>query len=283
MTAFLAVAALLAAAALAAVLLPLLKGTADAPEPAPGALGLRVLREQLAELENESRAGNLTSAQYAAERSDIERRALEEGGAAAAALLPSPPRTRLAAALGIAVLALATGLYLLLGSPLAPQAAPVPSEPQNAHAVTPQQIQAMVAKLADRLQEHPEDGEGWLMLARSYNTLGRYPEASAAFGRATSLLPADAQRLADYADTLAMAQGRRLQGEPEKIIRRALAADPRNLKALALAGSAAFERANYAGAAAAWRQALALVPADSGTAERLRASIADADARAAAR
>jgi cytochrome c-type biogenesis protein CcmH len=117
------------------------------------------------------------------------------------------------------------------------------------------------------------------MLARSYNALGRFPEASAAFGRATSLLPADAQLLADYADTLAMAQGRRLRGDPEQIIKRALEVDPRNIKALALSGSVAFEREDYAGAVGEWRKVLAVVPGDSSVAERIRTSIADAEKR----
>ncbi|MBI4985813.1 MAG: c-type cytochrome biogenesis protein CcmI [Rhodocyclales bacterium] len=282
MTAFLIAAALLVLVALAAVLVPLLKTSVPAGDAESAALSLHVLREQLGELEAEARAGTLDPGQYATERAEIERRVLEDGRPATAVAATAKRPLWLAAALGSAVVALAAGLYLLLGTPavMQPPARPGGSQ-QNAHAVSPQQIQAMVERLAERLQNNPADGEGWLMLARSYGTLGRFPEAAAAYGRATSLLPEDAALLADYADTLAMAQGRRLQGEPEKVIQRALAADPRNVKALALAGSAAFERQDYAGAVRAWRQVLAVVPAESAVAARIRNSIADAESRSA--
>jgi cytochrome c-type biogenesis protein CcmH len=89
-------------------------------------------------------------------------------------------------------------------------------------------------------------------------------------------MPDDAQLLADYADALAMAQGRRLQGEPEKIVARALAADPNNIKALALAGTAAFDRKNYAEAVRHWERIGQLIPAGSEFADSLQASIAEA-------
>lgn len=280
MTTFVIVAGLLLAVALAAVLWPLLKRSGKAHATDASALSLQVLREQLGELEDESRAGTLDPAQYEKERAEIERRAIEDGRPEAAATAPPKRPLWLAAAIAAGVGAMAVGLYVALGTPAALVGGP--GQGTNAHAVTPQQIQAMVAKLSERLQDNPGDAEGWLMLARSYGALGRYPESAAAFGRATALLPADAQLLSDYADTLAMAQGRRLQGEPERIIRLALAADPRNVKALALAGSAAFERQDYAAAIGEWRKVLDVVPADSNVAERIRTSIADAQARSGA-
>jgi cytochrome c-type biogenesis protein CcmH len=282
MTPFLIIAALLVIAALSAILVPLLKKTQSTGGTESSALSLQVLREHLGELERERQADTLSPAQYEKERAEIERRVIEDGRPAPPpALTPATRRpVWLAATISTAVMALTVTLYLQLGTPTSLQPAPNQgAQQQNAHAVTPQQIQAMVVKLAERLQENPADGERWLMLARSYNALGRFPEASAAFGRATSLLPADAQLLSDYADTLAMAQGRRLLGDPEMIIKRALEVDPRNIKALALSGSVAFERQDYAGAIGEWRKVLAVVPGDSSVAERIRTSIADAEKR----
>jgi cytochrome c-type biogenesis protein CcmH len=282
MTLFLIIATLLVVAALAAVLIPLLKKTQSAGGTESSALSLLVLREHLDELDRERLADTLSPVQYEKERAEIERRVIEDGRPAAASA-PAVAARRpawLAAAISAAVVGLTVALYLQLGSPMALQpASNQGGQQQNAHAVTPQQIQAMVVKLAERLQENPADGEGWLMLARSYNALGRFPEASAAFGRATSLLPPDAQLLSDYADTLAMAQGRRLTGDPEQIIKRALEVDPRNIKALALSGSVAFERQDYSAAIGEWRKVLAVVPGDSSVAERIRTSIADAEKR----
>lgn len=281
MTWFLICAGLLLIAVLALVLFPLLRPMPQNSGVESSALSLDILREQLDELER--RAADGDRAEYEVECAEIERRALEDGGAIAQPVVQASagPHKGLAAAVAVAVCAVSVGLYLLLGQPaaLAPESAPVAGGQQAAHAVTPQQLMGMVAKLSERLQENPNDAEGWLMLARSYTALGRYPEASAAFGRASALIPDNAQLLSDYADTLAMAQGRSLFGEPEKLIQRALAADPRNLKALALSGSVAFGRGNYADAITQWRKILAIVPAGSNVAAGINNSIADAESR----
>lgn len=277
---FLICAGSLLLAVLTIVLFPLLRAAPQSGGAESPALSLEILREQLDELEE--RAGRGDRTEYEAERAEIERRALEDaGGAAQPVRSGERPYKGLAAAVAAAVGALSVGLYLMIGEPgaLRPDSIPAAGNQQSAHAVTPQQIEGMVAKLAERLQQSPNDPEGWLMLARSYSALGRYPEAAAAFGRASALLPENAQLLSDYADTLAMAQGRTLLGAPEQLIERALKADPRNIKALALSGSVAFERKSYADAIKEWRKVLALVPAESNVAARMRSSIADVEAR----
>jgi cytochrome c-type biogenesis protein CcmH len=67
-----------------------------------------------------------------------------------------------------------------------------------------------------------------------------------------------------------------LQGEPEKLLERALAVDPNNVKALVLAGTAAFDRNDRAGAIRYWERALSILPGESDMAQRVRASIAEA-------
>jgi len=126
------------------------------------------------------------------------------------------------------------------------------------------------------LKDNPGDGEGWATLARSYNVLGRFNEAAAAYEKAISLLPADAQLLADYADALAMSQGQKLDGKPFDIIQRALKADPANLKALALAGTAAFERKDYRGAVGYWEKVVQGAPADSEFSRSIGSSLEEA-------
>jgi cytochrome c-type biogenesis protein CcmH len=106
--------------------------------------------------------------------------------------------------------------------------------------------------------------------------LGRFPEAAAAYEKAVALLPADAQLLADYADALAMSQGQKLEGQPLEIIKRALKTDPANLKALALAGTAAFERKDYPGAVGYWEKVVQAAPADSEFARSIGNSLEEA-------
>jgi cytochrome c-type biogenesis protein CcmH len=279
MTGFVAGALILTLAVLGLLLFPLLLKERRQRVGSTSELSIAVLRDQLSELEDQRKAGLLDATLFVEEQAELERRALEDGAAARAGAAPAAGRKlALAAVLGLGVPALAVGMYIWLGTPesLKPQQAA--TAPGN-HALSPQQIQAMAAKLAERLQNNPDDGEGWMMLGRSYSVLGRYAESAAAFGRAMALLPPNANHLADYADVVAMAQGRRLAGEPEKIIARALSIDPRHIKSLALAGSAAFERGDYSGALKEWRSIQSLVPPDSQVAQSIGKSIADAERR----
>lgn len=282
MTTFVVVAILLTLAVLALLLVPLLLKERKQRLGSSSQLSVAVLRDQLNDLEDQRKAGTLDPGMFVEEQAELERRALEDGaGAGAAKPYSTGRKLALAAALGVGLPALVVGLYFLLGSPdaMKPQQAAGAGGAASPHSLGPQQIEAMAAKLAERLQVNPDDGEGWLMLGRSYATLGRYPEAAAALGRATALLPPDANRLADYADVMAMAQGRRLGGEPEKIVARALAIDPRHIKSLALMGSAAFERGDFALAIQQWQKILTLVPPDSPAAQSIGNSIADAQRR----
>jgi tetratricopeptide (TPR) repeat protein len=103
-------------------------------------------------------------------------------------------------------------------------------------------IEQLLERLTRRLQAQPDDLDGWLMLAHSSGSLGRHREAAAAYARASRLAPQDAQILADWADALAMSQGRSAKGEPTQLLAQALAIDPGLLKALVMSGSAALER-----------------------------------------
>lgn len=280
MSMFVVAVGLLTLAVLALLLVPLLLKERKQPTGTSGDLSIAVLRDQLGDLEDQRQAGLLDPSVYAEEQAELERRALQDGTAGREPTLQSTSRKRaLAVVIGVAVPALAFGLYAVLGSPDALKPQVQSADAAGSHSLSPQQIQGMAAKLAERLQNNPNDGEGWLMLGRSYTTLGRYPEAAEAFGRATMILPPNATMLADYADILAMAQGRRLSGEPEKIIARALSLDPRHVKSLALRGSAAFERGDFARAIEDWRTILTLVPPDSSAAQSISRSLADAERR----
>jgi cytochrome c-type biogenesis protein CcmH len=273
MTLFVVLGVLLVAGAVLFIVPPLARRTARAGA-SHDAVNVAVYRDQLRELDADLKAGTLAPDQHDKARTEIEARlAADLGKSEAAAETPGNARGA-ALALGLAVPICALAVYLSVGNPraLSPEAGPG----ADPHGMTAQQFGTMVDRLAARMKEKPEDTEGWMMLGRSYAVMGRFPESSAAYAKAVALSPKDAQLLADYADSLAMAQGRTLKGEPEKILERALAADPNNVKALVLAGTAAFDRGDKAGAVRLWEQALAVVPAESQMAERLRAGIAEA-------
>lgn len=268
---------LMIAVALLFIVPPLLgRGKGQGSAPARSELNLSVYRDQLRELDAELAAGALNQEQYQSARSELESRVLEDSASAEAAVAATPPVSgrRLAVAAAVAIPVLTVSLYLVLGKPAGLDPKNVPAEPEQQ--VTQEQIVAMVEKLAQRLKEKPDDAEGWLMLARSYLALRRFNEAADAFSHAAELMPGNAQVLADYADILAVNNGRNMLGEPEKIIRQALQADPNNVKALALMGTAAFQHKDYRGAIEWWQKLLQLVPPDSQIAASINANISQA-------
>lgn len=280
MTAFWIVAGLLIAGALLFVLPPLLGRRPISGGSSHGQVNLNIYRDQLQELDRDLELGGMAREQYDAARNEIERRVLEESREAGDTPAPAQAQWTLVSAVGVLLPVLAIGLYLLLGNPAALTARDgAAGGDDSAHSVTPEQIEAMVRKLAERLKTNPEDGQGWLMLAKSYGAMGRFGDASEAYAQAQKRLPPDAQLLADYADALAMAQGRSLAGEPERLVTEALKVDPENVKALALAGTVAYGKNDYKGAIGYWQRILPLLPPESDLAQRLQGSIADAEAK----
>ena len=254
-------AAVLLAGALGALLVPLLstrrgRGGGDAAGAA-----IAVLRDQRRALDAEHASGAISSGERELAIADLARRAGEEGAATIpAAAATAPPRAwPLAVALLVAVPVFAIVLYGRVGDP---GAAIVDSTSAGAGALSASQIDAMIDSLARRLEQHPDDVDGWLLLARSNYALDRFTAAAAAYAKANALSGDNADLLADYADALAMAQGRSLEGQPLSLIERSLAIDPHQKKALALAATAALEAHDLDRSLALWRRLAAeLAPA----------------------
>jgi cytochrome c-type biogenesis protein CcmH len=273
---------------------------------------ISTLKQQLQQLRELHDAGALPASHYEESKALLERRlvdlvmqgAVEETPAAGAGLpaagsvahpvTPEAPQKisrALLVALAAGVLVLAGAGYWWKGAPAqfgavssAPAAGGASSGAANPgagtgaapHATGSEQIVAMTEKLATRLKAQPNDSEGWAMLARSYTVLGRHPEALKAYEQAVAQRNNDPDLLADYADSLAVKNNRTLAGEPMKWVEKALKQDPRNLKALSLAGSAAFERKDYAGAVKYWEQVVSIGPADSNHVQQAQGALAEA-------
>jgi len=243
---------------------------------------LAAARARLRELKAQHDAGKLDDKAYDKARQAIERQIGEDLLAGQDAASSRPSRA-LVALLSLFVVALAAIGYWQTGSPSLLRE-PAPGADVAAAAPAPgasgpspqQQIEAMVAKLAERLKTTPDDVQGWTMLARSYTVLGRFGEAIPAYARAAELEPNNAGLLADYADAVAAPQQTANNPQSTALIERALKADPRHFKALALAGSAAFDRGDYAVAISQWQKIAVQLPPDSELAPRVQAMIADA-------
>jgi cytochrome c-type biogenesis protein CcmH len=254
---------------------------------------IATLRSRLLSLADAHARGELDATSYEAARRDAERELSEAVIAAPDAFDAAQPATRrrpsarLVAMLTVFVIAVAISGYALTGSPsLAGLGTPPIPLDRAADSASDkdreaglQQIAAMVDKLAERMKSRPDDAEGWTMLARSYTVLGRYPEAVPAYRRAIELQPKNAALLADYSDALASANGGQPTAESIALIDRALAIEPDQPKALALSGTIAFDRGDYAAAAAQWQKIADALPPGSEFHQQVEANIDEARRR----
>jgi len=257
---------------------------------------ISALRDQLQQLKTQHDTGGSTPEAYAAAKAPLERELLDRvialppgspgnpgslgtAGLAAAAAAPRASRG-LVAGLSAAVLVLAVLGYAAVGSPRVPSAGPPGSASAGATEVvqdmTEEQFVAAVDQLATRMAQEPANGEGWALLARSYARLGRHAEAVPAFDKALAITGDDPTLLVDYADALAMINNRSLDGEPLALVERALKYDPDNAKALALAGTAAFNRKDFPTAVRLWERLVRVSPPDSAFLPQLQGSIDEA-------
>ena len=252
------------------------------------------LKRQLAQLNELASQGVLSAEAVAPARADIERaiidavRAHGSGATPAAPAVPGasparPPR-RLVGAVTAFVLVFGLAGYAWRGNheglSIGPGEGVAAAEGEQLHGPTDEQIAAMVDRLVERLKTQPEDAGGWAMLGRTYAALNRHAEAVGAYRKVVALRPTDAQALADLADGIAVTNNRNLEGEPEKLIMQALALDPKNLKALALAGTVAFNHDDHKAAIDYWQRAVDASDPASDFTRQLEGALADARQRA---
>jgi cytochrome c-type biogenesis protein CcmH len=287
MLTFWIVAALLIVAALAFVLVPLLRpGVRHGPSLREA--NLAVLRRQRQEIETDVTLGLLPKDSREAALAELAARAEEdlapvadapqhEGGSRKPA---TPGRPWGAAAVfGLLIPAVAVGLYLRVGTPEVtdPQLMAAAKAKPGDH-----QIEEMVAALEKKMQERPDDVQGWSLLARSYVATGKHDKALTAYAHLAKIAPDDASVLTDYADVLAVSRGRNLAGEPLELVMRALKIDPRHPKALALAATAKLNSGDFAESVKYWERLYAVVPPASEDADQVINIIEEVRGRAAA-
>jgi cytochrome c-type biogenesis protein CcmH len=267
MTTFLVFAALMIAAALAFVLVPLLRHARNTA-PVDDTRRLRALDEALA-------SGVIDADEYATKRAALASKAAQPVAAA--------PRTRatFAALLAVALVLPASALllYRLVGAPEAldpANLAPPPEAQQHSAA----DMENAIAGLAAKLKEQPNDAQGWALLGRAYAATNRADEARDAFKQAHERAPDDADVAVEYAQALALAApDHKLQGESRALLEGVIAKDAKNQRALWLLGISDYQNEDYTNAIARWKVLLPLLQADSDVARSVRNEIADAEAR----
>jgi cytochrome c-type biogenesis protein CcmH len=143
-------------------------------------------------------------------------------------------------------------------------------------------VEEMVAGLAERLQQNPNDVDGWMILGQSYIALGRYPEARDALRQAWQRSPApdDELRLA-LGEAEALADRQSLVGEAGELFETVLANDPGNAKALWYGGLSALLSGKAETARQRWSKLLELDPPEA-VAQVLREQLVQLGGRVAA-
>jgi cytochrome c-type biogenesis protein CcmH len=186
-----------------------------------------------------------------------------------------PPRAGLSAVVvALAILPLAAWLaYTQLGRPdlLA-----------NPPAKTMADAKEAIDGLAQRLQQNPNDLEGWVLLGRSLQATQRPEDAVKAFEFALKLAPNNLEVKSYYAETLAEANQGDLAGRPLEVVREILSADPKHKAALWLAGLAAAQSNQLGEAMTYWKTLEAEFTPGSQEAKEIAGFIAKLDTDSAA-
>jgi cytochrome c-type biogenesis protein CcmH len=249
--------------ALLALLKPLLRASPEIAD--EGESVVAVFRRQLTNLDTEIAQGRLTADEAAAVRAEITRRMLSAANQEAqnlrAAVLGSAATSwRIGGAVGIAALlpAAALAIYSAVGAPAAIErggsaAAAAPATDDRA------KLAAAAEQLKARLQQEPGHVEGWVLLARTFASLERYPEARSAYSQAIALAPNEPRLHAELGESLVLAAGGEVTAEAEAEFAKA-GADPR---ARFYEAEAALQRGDREAAKATLRALLATAPAEA--------------------
>jgi cytochrome c-type biogenesis protein CcmH len=270
-----------------------LGGTPAEQQDLPTQANAAVYRDQLLDLEREHALGHLSDEELQVGRDELTRRLLEDVGPVTLMhadtvgdvrgndAVTSAQETRLRKPwwlmLGVIfwVPVLSMGMYSVLGEPQALDPLAAQQGMGNEGEITPEKLVAMATALTRRLQDEPNQVDGWVMLGRVQRALGRYAEADEALRRALALSQDDNVWI-ERAEVLAQKNGGNFAGEPWAIIQRVLTADPHQLNALLLAGSASYAEDNFRSALRFWERAREEVSPDSPDAPELDRAIAEA-------
>ncbi|MFM6989649.1 MAG: tetratricopeptide repeat protein [Arenimonas sp.] len=220
-------------------------------------------------------AGVLSQAEYDAKAAEL---------ASGAAQKPAARISRLqAAAIAVLLPVLAFLIYFAVGRPDALSMPQTESAAPPAAATTagpvgmdmPKAIESLKAKLV----ENPGDADGWLLLGRAYKSVDDNQSALEALKKAYALSPGRPDIQIAYAEAMAlMSPTRRIEGEPLRLIRSALEAEPMNQDGLWLLGMSDYQNGRYAEAVASWEKIREQLPPDSEVLANVTGMIDDANA-----
>lgn len=141
-------------------------------------------------------------------------------------------------------------------------------------------VETMVSKLAAKLKDHPDDVDGWRMLARSNSVLGRVEDTAAAFDGLFKATKGNAQDWRAYMEVLIALGPQNQNGRDIAAAARTLnALNPDDPLALYFLGDAASAAGDFATAALHWRKLLTLTPENAPVRPDIERLLREAEAR----
>jgi cytochrome c-type biogenesis protein CcmH len=236
---------------------------------------IAIARERLEGLRLALEEGTLSQEQFEEERRDLEAGLIDDIDAVDTNAKVGGSHRWTAVLVIVALPLISAGLYSYLGNPSfldldAMKASSAPSGEQLT-------IDEMVAKLEQRLEQDPENIEGWFMLNRTYMALQRYDQAVVVMRKVRELTGDQTGVLADLADAVAMKQGGVLAGEPVELLAIVLEREPQNVKALWLTGMHEYQQKNGAKALEYWYQLEPLLVSEPEAQQEVRSLISLAE------
>ena len=261
------------------LLLPVFYRNADTAEPNRTDINVGIAKSQARELKQRLERGEISEEDYADEKARLETglaRDIESEEKQAT----SAKGQWLLWPVAISIPVAAGALYLALGTPEAfdpnSRVAPPVAQPQQQQVPD---MQAIISRIEQRLEEQPNDAVGWFMLGRAHLSLGDYTQAEGALRRSLELDASNVDVRIRLADAIALTQGRRLDGEPTEILKGVLEDQPNHPQALWLYGTALSQNDEPAEAIVVWQRLLPQLRADPQAVAEIEKLIADANSQ----
>jgi cytochrome c-type biogenesis protein CcmH len=241
---------------------------------------LAVLKDQLAEIDGQEKAGTAAPAEAEALRTELRRRMLAEAreGGEVARPYGAQRLGRFAFAMAAVVALAATGLYAMMGRPdlvtaVDPAAAAGTAAAGAAATEGASDIDGLIRGLEQKMAANPDDPEGWRMLGWSYFQTGRFGESANAYRRAVALAPQGPGYQSAFGEALVQVAQGSVTPEAATAFEAAKALDPADARARYFLAVLKDQRGDRAGALADWIGLLNEAPADAPWAPDLRSFV----------
>lgn len=261
-------ASLLLLAALAFLLLPVLRGHRAQAEEDRTALNVALYQERLGELTAQRSAGTLTPEQYEAGRADAARELLDDTEGGEARRTSHLGRTIPLIAAILVPLA-GYGFYMHWG-------ASDKLELAREFTEQPGSMAEMIGRLERAVKAQPESTEAWYFLARTYMNQERPADAAGAYEQVAKLAGRQPEVLGQWAQALYFAENRQWSAQMQALTDEALKGDPHEVTSLGLLGIAAYEDERFQEAIGFWEKLVATLPPEDPSREAIQGGIARA-------